>query len=80
MKWAQFDPSKWYSEIDMTGKSLAVNNNNQTQNITYHYDSLLTVNGNVDKDALPELQEILEQSYQYTSKKLTRETRKLGIR
>lgn len=33
-----------------------------------HYDSLLTVEGNVDKDALPGLEDILKRSYEYTSK------------
>lgn len=48
--------------------------------VTTHYDSLLTVNGNVDKDALPGLQELLKQSYQYTSQQLTKDARKLGLR
>ena len=48
--------------------------------VSNHYDSLLTVNGNVDKDALPGLQEILKQSYQYTSQQLTKDAKKLGIR
>lgn len=46
--------------------------------VTNHYDSLLTVEGNVDKDALPGLQKILEKSYTYTTKKLADEYGKLG--
>lgn len=38
--------------------------------IENHYDSLLTVNGNVDRNALPELQEILRKSYEYTTKQM----------
>lgn len=48
--------------------------------VTNHYDSLLTVEGNVDKDVLPGLQEILEKSYQYTSKQIVKDARKVGIR
>lgn len=48
--------------------------------VTNHYDSLLTVEGNVDRDALPGLQEILEKSYQYTSKQIVKDARKVGIR
>ena len=48
--------------------------------VTNHYDSLITVEGNVDKDALPGLQEILEKSYQYTSKQIVKDARKVGIR
>lgn len=46
--------------------------------VTNHYDSLLTVEGNVDRDALPGLQKILEKSYTYTTKKLADEYGKLG--
>lgn len=44
-----------------------------------HYDSLLTVEGNVDKDALPGLEDILKRSYEYTSKKMVKELRKGGM-
>lgn len=45
-----------------------------------HYDSLLTVEGNVDKDALPGLEDILKRSYEYTSKQMVKEARKVGIK
>ena len=46
--------------------------------VTNHYDSLLTVEGNVDKDALPGLQEILKKSCKYTLDKLADDYGKLG--
>lgn len=46
--------------------------------VTNHYDSLLTVEGNVDKDALPGLQDLLEKSYKYTSNKIARDYEKMG--
>ena len=46
--------------------------------INIHYDSMLNIEGNVDKDALPELQGILEKSYDYTTKRLYSELRKTG--
>ena len=49
-------------------------------NVTVSYGSLLTVNGNVDKDALPGLQDILKQAYQYTSKQLAIDAKKAGMR
>lgn len=45
-----------------------------------HYDSLLTVEGNVDKNALPGLQEMLKQSYEYTSKRMVKELGKVGVK
>ena len=54
--------------------------NNKQQNVTVenHYDSLLTVNGNVDKETLPKLQEILKQSCDYTRKEMVKDFEKLG--
>ena len=52
--------------------------NNGGNTITYHYDCLLNVEGNVDKDALPGLQEILKQSYQYTSQQMTKDALRAG--
>lgn len=43
-----------------------------------YYDSLLKVEGNVDKNALPELKVLLEKSFKYTSKKLYQESIKRG--
>lgn len=54
------------------------NNNQQNVTVENHYDSLLTVNGNVDKEALPKLQEIIKQSYEYTRKEMVKDFEKLG--
>lgn len=48
--------------------------------ISVHYDSLLTVNGNVDKDALPGLRDLLQQSYEYTSQKMYKDLKKIGYK
>ena len=52
--------------------------NNQEIKIENHYDQLLRVDGNVDKNALPELKELLERSYDYTRNKMTKDFEKLG--
>ena len=52
-------------------------------NVTYHYDALLNienVEGNLDKSAIPDLQEFMKKSYQYTSKQIVKDARKVGIR
>ena len=49
-------------------------------NVTNHYDSLLTVNGNVDKEALPELKEILKKSYDYTVQNIVKDAAKMGFK
>lgn len=48
--------------------------------INIHYDSMLTVNGDVNKEVLPSLQEILKRSCDYTTRQLTREAKKVGMR
>ena len=45
-----------------------------------HYDSFLTVNGDVDKDVFPGMQKTVEESYKYMSKRLSRELKLLGVR
>lgn len=59
------------NSVDRNGGEITINNN---------YDSLLHVDGNVDKDALPGLQELLYKSYQYTSKQMKRDATLQGIR
>lgn len=56
----------------------SVKNINIQPNVTNYYDSLLKVEGNVDKNALPELKVLLEKSFKYTSKKLYQESIKRG--
>lgn len=48
-------------------------------NVTMNYGSLLTVQGNVDRDALPGLQEILKQACDYTKRDLKTTFRKMGV-
>ena len=48
-------------------------------NLTVSYGSLLTVNGNVDKEVLPSLKTILQESYQYTQKNLAQDAMKVGM-
>lgn len=48
--------------------------------VEIHYDKFLNVEGNVDKDALPGLEDILKRSYEYTSKQMVKEARKMGKR
>jgi hypothetical protein len=49
-------------------------------NVNISYGSLLTVNGNVDKEALPGLKQILKESYEYTSRRLAQDAQKSGLR
>ncbi|OUO31166.1 hypothetical protein B5F86_01435 [Lachnoclostridium sp. An298] len=53
-----------------SGKEITVNNN---------YESLLTVNGNIDKDTFPGVKKMCELACQYTSKELKKDARYMGI-
>ena len=77
------DPREFGMNISTTPNLVQTNIPQNISNVgnvtvTNHYDSLLTVEGNVDRDALPGLQKILEKSYTYTTKKLADEYGRLG--
>lgn len=55
-------------------------NNNQPVEINVHYDSLINVEGNVDEKAAKLLPQQLEQSFEYTTKKLYNQAFRAGIR
>lgn len=54
-----------------SGGDVTVNNN---------YESLLTVNGNIDKDIFPGVKKMCEEAAKYTEKKWLRDGRIMGIR
>ena len=74
MKWGAIDPNTF---IQMKMPSIP-SQVDQSTNITNNYESLLTVQGDVTRDVLPELQDILKQACEYTNKYNAREARKLG--
>ncbi len=76
------DPTKYFAQNIGLEKLSAISavRDFSGGSITNHYDTLLTVNGNVDKDALPGLEEILKKSYQYTSEHMYKDAVKLGFR
>lgn len=49
-------------------------------NISMNYGSLLTVNGNVDRDALPDLEGICKAASEYIKKDITSTFRKIGVK
>lgn len=57
-------------------KMPTVENNNQ-QNVTVEISNPITI-GSVTEEALPKLQEILKQSYEYTRKEMVKDFEKLG--
>ena len=48
--------------------------------VEIHYDSLLTVNGDIDKDTFPGVEKMCKEAYEYTSKQMVKEARKMGKR
>lgn len=58
------------NNADRSGGDVTVNNN---------YDSLVHVDGNVDKEALPGLEEIVKRACAYTTKEFKKDARYMGI-
>ena len=77
-EWGAINPDMF--KLDVMKSMPEVSSNTGSVSITNSYDSLLTVQGNVDKDALPELKEILKQSYEYTTQQITKDARKVGLK
>lgn len=57
----------------------SISGNVGNTNISLSYDSLLTVNGDVTKDALPKLEEILRMASEKTRADMSKTFRKIGI-
>lgn len=53
--------------------------NSYQQPTTINYDGRLVVNGDVDKDVFPGVKAMCEESYKYTTKKLTQEAHRMGM-
>lgn len=62
---------KTINGVDRSGNGDVTVNNN--------YESLLTVNGDIDKDTFPGVKKMCEEAYQYTSKKMKKDARYMGI-
>lgn len=77
-----FELAREYPETPSVGQVEIPNltSSGTKQNVTVTYGSLLTVNGNVDKEVLPNLKTILQESYEYTQKKLAQDAQKAGMR
>lgn len=80
LKWGKINPQQHLANSLRVPSNIHVPDRENNINITTHYDSLLTVNGNVDKETLPELKVLLEKSYKYTESKLYSEGKKAGLR
>lgn len=61
---------KTINSVDRNGGEITVNNN---------YESLLTVNGNIDKDIFPGVKKMCEEAYRYTAKEFKKDARYMGI-
>ena len=55
-------------------------NSDGSTNISMNYGSLLTVNGNVDREALPNLEGICKAASEYIKKDITSTFRKIGVK
>lgn len=66
-----------YNQI-MNGTIPNVNTTTKSGDINVHYGSLLTVNGDVTRATLPDLQTILKQACDYTTKEWTKDLHKFG--
>lgn len=59
--------------------SVGANGGNRNVEVNNHYDSVITVNGNVDKDVMPRLERDMDRLCQQISKRLYKDAGLMGI-
>ncbi len=78
---AKINPATLIDNLNTTPSSLPiVQNVTGGDTIDVHYDSLLTINGDVTKETYPGVKRISEEVYQYTVKQLYKDAKLQGIR
>ncbi|MCD8397940.1 MAG: phage tail tape measure protein [Lachnospiraceae bacterium] len=75
--WSNFNPADMVSTVPMIDLS-QIDLKPAHSEVNFYYDNPFTVQGNVTKDALPDLQTILKESYTYTSKQIRNDLKKAG--
>lgn len=65
-------------EVVMPNVEIVNKGESEGGNVYNHYDSLLTVQGDVTKDALPDLKTILKQASEYTQNDIRKNRRRFG--
>ena len=78
MKMASEYQSFHMPEIRMPDVQIVSNGDSSGGNVSIHYDSLLTVQGDVTRDALPDLKTILKQASEYTQNDIRKNRRRFG--
>lgn len=81
MTWGATDPNSFGANAANVIYNSIPQNISNAGNVTYHYDALLNIEnieGNLDKSAIPDLQEFMKKSYQYTTNQIQKDARKLG--
>lgn len=78
MKMASEYQSFHMPEIRMPDVQIVSKEDSSGGNVYNHYDSLLTVQGDVTKDALPDLKTILKQASEYTQNDIRKNRRRFG--
>ena len=77
-KWGKINPERVMPGMDNSiMPQTNVNNRNVIVNV--HYDSLLTVNGDVDKEVFPGVKKMCQEVYKYTMKQGYKDARLQGI-
>ena len=77
-EWGNYTPNDFLNGIK-SFNTLPIDTNKPIS-VNTKYDSLLKVEGNVDRDVLPNLQTILKESYEYTMKQQTKNLKYAGYK
>lgn len=79
-EWAKLNPSDYSLSNFINPYIILPNIKSSEPSINLHYDTLLNVQGDVSKNTLPELEELLKWSCEYTREAIRKDARKHGNR
>lgn len=83
-KWGEVNPQTFFANAIDTAANVPVMGTEQNVTIEQHYDSLIHIEGNVDRDVLADLKvyekNFLDKSYKYTTNMIAKDCQKVGIR
>ena len=81
IKWGGFNPQSYFANlVDTTSAMPSLVNKEQNVTIEQHYDSLITVEGNVDRDMMNRLEDLTDNLYDAFTDRLAGDFRKIGGR
>lgn len=77
--WGSFSPNEYYNKV-MSGMKPVGDTNNSVVNNNQHYDSLVTIEGDVTREVFPGVERMCKEAYRYMVREATIDAKHAGIK